>query len=110
MLVKRWLFGLVGALVLLAWPALAHTTFAHAVIVRSEPAANARLTESPHEIRLWFTEPLEPTYSSVELRDATGAVVNTTPSYVEPTDDHQLVLMTERLADGIYTVAWRNVS
>jgi methionine-rich copper-binding protein CopC len=101
MLAKSWLKALVGALLLVALPTLARTTFAHAVIVRSEPAANARLSESPHEIRLWFTEPLEATYSTIELRDEAGTVISTLPSFVEPTDDHQIVLMVDGLGEGL---------
>jgi copper transport protein len=107
---KQWFFALVGALALLALPVGIGTIYAHAVLVRSEPVSNAQLTESPHEIRLWFTEPLEPVYSKIELRDATGAVVNTPPSHIEPTDEQQMVLMTGELAAGLYTVVWRNVS
>lgn len=110
MLAKRWLFGLLGALLLMALPLLARTVYAHAVVVRSEPAANAKLSETPHEIRLWFTEPLEPRYSSIVLRDAMGTVINTPPSFVDPTDNYQLVLMTGELPEGLYTVVWRNVS
>lgn len=111
MLVKQWLWALVGAFILLAAPMLARPSYAHAVVVRSEPATNARLDAAPHEIRIWFTEPLEPTYSSIELRNATGTVIDTPPSYVEPTDDYQLVLMTEgELPEGLYTVVWHNVS
>ena len=108
MLAKQWLLALLGALLLVA--ALAGTTYAHAVLVRSEPAANAQLAATPHEIRLWFTEPLESTYSSIELRNAAGEVIPAPPSYVDPSDPQQLVLMAGELADGLYTVVWRNVS
>lgn len=104
------LVALIAALTGVMLPALARPTYAHAVIVRSEPAANARLDEPPHEIRLWFTEPLEASYSSIELRDASGNVISTPPSYIEPSDDHQMVLMTGELPEGLYTVVWRNVS
>lgn len=90
--------------------AIARPLWAHAVLVRSEPASNARLAEPPTEIRLWFTEPLEPKYSGFELRDSQGAVVPTAASQVDPTDPHQLFMQPDGLADGLYTVVWWNVS
>lgn len=110
MLAKRWLFAVFGALILMALPMLARPSYAHAVVLRAEPAANARLTEAPYEIRMWFSEPLEPAYSSIELYDSLGMVINIPPSYLDPTDDRQIVLMVGELSDGLYTVAWRNVS
>lgn len=110
MLAKRWLYGLLGALMLLLLPPLAVTSYAHAVLVRSEPAANATLAESPKEVRLWFAEQLEPDYSKIELRDDKGALVATAPSHLDPTDSSQMVLETGKLPAGLYTVVWRNVS
>jgi hypothetical protein len=44
-------------------------THAHAAPARSDPAARAALEEPPAEIRLWFTEPLEASYTGAELFD-----------------------------------------
>jgi copper transport protein len=92
---------------LLAWAAPAN---AHANLTRSDPPANAALDTSPAEIRLWFTEPLEPDFSRVTLRDQTGAVIETPPAQTDADDPHQLALMPGALPDGLYTVAWRVVS
>lgn len=110
MLAKRWLSALLCALALVALPTFARTSYAHAVIAKSEPAANAQLVVAPGEIRIWFTEPLEPTYSAIQLRDAMGALVDAPPSQVDAADDHQLVLTLGALPEGVYTVVWRNVS
>ncbi len=104
------LCGLVCGLALLMLPVFARTSYGHAVIAKSEPAANALLSEAPTEIRIWFTEPLEATYSTIQLRDATGSLVQEAPSQVDAEDDHQLVLIVGTLPDGVYTVVWRNVS
>jgi copper transport protein len=107
---RQWLLSLLCALACALLPISAGTTYAHAVLVKSDPIANAVLAESPAEIRLWFTEPLEPAYSSFQLRDAMGALVSTPPSVVDAADDHQLVMAPGELPDGLYTVTWRNVS
>lgn len=81
---------------------------AHANLARSTPAANARLDTSPAEIRLWFTEPLEPDYSRIVLRDSSGTVLATPPSEVIARD--QLLLRPGALPEGLYTVSWRSLS
>jgi copper transport protein len=83
---------------------------AHANLIRSNPPANAVLDQSPDEIRLWFTEPLEPHFSTISLRDSEGAVVDTPRAEVDPDDDFQLFLLPGELTDGVYTVAWRVIS
>lgn len=84
--------------------------FAHANLARSDPPANASLDQSPAEIRLWFTEPLEPEFSRFTLRDSSGSVVGTASSQVDSTDTTQMFMQSGELPDGLYTVAWRVVS
>jgi copper transport protein len=83
---------------------------AHANLARAEPAPNALLAEAPREIRLWFTEPLEPAFSRITLRNSAGEVVTTPASQVDAVDAYQLFLPLETLPDGLYTVVWTNVS
>ncbi|GAB4516980.1 MAG: hypothetical protein OHK0046_23120 [Anaerolineae bacterium] len=83
---------------------------AHANLIRSDPAANATLTEAPGAIHLWFTEPLEPAFSRIELRDANGNTLDTPPAQVAGADNTELILSPGALPDGVYTVAWRVVS
>src|SRR5438874_76026 len=40
---------------------------AHANLIRSEPAANAILDKAPGQVRLWFSETPEPSFSQVQL-------------------------------------------
>jgi len=88
----------------------AQPLWAHASLVRAEPAANATLTQALTEIRLWFTEPLEPTFSRIRLRDSRGVEVVTPPSQVDATDALQMYLQPGDLPDGLYTVVWQVVS
>ena len=46
---------------------------AHAVLLRVIPSANQQLQSAPAEIRLLFSEPVDPRFSSVAVVDATGA-------------------------------------
>lgn len=83
---------------------------AHANLAGSAPSANASLTESPEEIRLWFTEPLEPSFSRFTVRDSSGTLVPMLESQVDPTNAYQLVMQLGDLPDGLYTVDWRVTS
>ncbi len=106
--VKRWhLLLMIGSVLVLmiATPVLAHSN-----LVRSIPEANASLQNAPTEIRLWFTEPVEPDYSGFSLRDSSGDLVATSPSQVDSADPHQMFMEPGALSDGLYTVVWHAVS
>lgn len=81
---------------------------AHANLSRSNPPANATVNEPPEEIRLWFTETIEPAFSSITLRDSDGNLVNTPDAVVD--DPFQLALAPGDLPNGVYTVSWKVVS
>ncbi len=104
----RWL-PVLGAvlLLLLTFPGEAG---AHAALSRSEPTAGSVLAQSPVAIRLWFTEPLEQSYTGAELFDAAGEAVAGTSFAIAPEDPRLLVVMPPDLADGGYVVSWRTLS
>jgi copper transport protein len=89
---------------------LAGTADAHALLVRSEPAANAELLQSPTAIELWFSEALEPGFSSARVLDAAGQELAAGTATVAAADPHHLSLPVNKLAPGIYTVAWKTLS
>ncbi|MGH2536784.1 MAG: copper resistance protein CopC, partial [Candidatus Promineifilaceae bacterium] len=83
---------------------------AHGGIVRSEPAANASLEAAPARVSIWFTEPVEPGLSRIQVLDAAGQGVDGGDGQVEPAEPTRLSVGLPSLPDGAYTVAWRNVS
>ncbi|MAS35478.1 MAG: hypothetical protein CL610_15815 [Anaerolineaceae bacterium] len=83
---------------------------AHAHLSRSDPPANGSIDKSPSEIRLWFTEPLEPEFSRITLRDSSGSIVDTPSSQVDTVDRTQMFMQPANLSDGSYTVVWRVLS
>jgi methionine-rich copper-binding protein CopC len=85
--------------------------FAHAALVKSDPARRATLTKSPKQIRLWFSERLEPAYASVTLRrDGDANDIETAKASVDAGDPKLLVLDLPELAPGDYTVKYRVLS
>ncbi|MCE2458687.1 MAG: copper resistance protein CopC [Dehalococcoidia bacterium] len=86
------------------------TVEAHANYVESDPAANSVVDESPERVTIRFTEPLEPALSEIEVYDSQGGLVDGGDSAVDPSDPLVMSVSVEELADGTYTVAWKNVS
>ncbi len=84
---------------------------AHANLADAEPAPNSVLDTPPSKITIRFTEPLEPSFSAIEVLDSQGSRVDNDDSAVDPRDPTVMyVTVQEDAPDGTYTVAWRNLS
>jgi len=86
------------------------SALAHAFLDHSLPAVGSILHESPHEIRLWFTERLEPAFSKVRVLDKAGNRVDAGDSHVDSADPTIVATTVSSLAPGTYRVVWRVVS
>lgn len=86
--------------------------YAHATLIQTDPATGASLAQSPKAITLWFSEPIEPEYSRVEIVRADGSRVRaSTP--VQPngvTQPGLRVELDDDLERGSYTVVWSTLS
>ena len=104
-------FWVVLALSVLLVPALGpEKVEAHANYAESDPAANSVVEESPERVTVRFTEPLEPALSEIKVFDSRGDRVDRQDSAVDFSDPLLMSVSVEPLADGTYTVAWKNVS
>lgn len=83
---------------------------AHALLVRSLPAANDRLSKPPITVDLWFSEPLDRSFSRVEVRDQAGQRVDAGRVEFNPADATQMSIALRPLNPGIYIVSWRTLS
>jgi copper resistance protein C len=102
----RFTFALALAGSLLA-PAAAR---AHAHLDRASPPVGSTVAAAPAEVVLWFTETLEPAFSSIEVRNAAGAAVQAGSASVDPKQRTLLRVPLEPLAPGTYKVIWRVLS
>jgi methionine-rich copper-binding protein CopC len=84
--------------------------WAHAALVKSEPARRATLSKSPRQIRLWFNERLEPEYATITLIKGGGSQIATEGARVNKDDAKLLVLDLPALVPGDYTVKYRVLS
>lgn len=83
---------------------------AHASLSQSLPEANAQLAEPPVQIELYFSEAIEPTFSTIEVLDSNGKRVDNDDSLVDQADPTRLTASLRSMPDGIYTVSWRVLS
>jgi methionine-rich copper-binding protein CopC len=90
--------------------ALASTAAAHAFLDHAIPAVGSSLHGSPSQVKLWFTQALEPAFSSVQVLDRSGARIDKADAKVDPGDPTLLLVSLPRLEPGTYRVTWRVLS
>ena len=84
--------------------------YAHANLARSAPAPNSTLDSPPNQAIVWFTEPVEPGFTEIQVLNAQGDSVDRDDSIVDRNDPTSVSVTLEPLPNGTYTVAWTNVS
>ncbi|HYY89117.1 MAG TPA: CopD family protein, partial [Chloroflexota bacterium] len=100
-----------AALLLLAGAGMAAPAWAHANLERAEPVVGSALDQAPTQLRLFFSEPLESSFSRVQVLDAKREAVDRGDSRVAPGDPRSMIVsVPSGLADGVYTVSWRTLS
>jgi len=94
----------------LAFALAATAAFAHAQLDKASPPVGGTVP-SPSEIRLKFTEGVEPRFSGVTLSAQGGAAQPLGKAAVDPADNSVLIVrIANRLAPGVYEVNWHAVS
>jgi methionine-rich copper-binding protein CopC len=81
---------------------------AHAFLDHASPLVGSTVTSSPSEVRMWFTQALEPRFTAAQLRSGAGAVVAS--GGVDPADPKQMVIQVHGLPPGKYKVFWKVLS
>ena len=95
---------------LLAAVAFPSAALAHAFLDRAVPAVGSTVHGPPAEVRLQFTQPLEPAFSTVRVFDAAGKQVDKVDKQLDRDDPSLLKVSLPRLAPGVYRVVWRVLS
>ena len=83
---------------------------AHAFLERADPRVGSTVRTSPNQVRLWFTEQLEPAFSSVQVVSESGQRVDKGDPQVDPAAPKQLRISLSTLPPGTYKVIWRVLS
>ena len=82
--------------------------FFHNHLTKSVPAADASVKESPKQVRLWFNERPEVSFSSITVLGPDSTKLDVIGK-AQATDDTLSVAadLTKPLAKGHYTIVWR---
>jgi len=82
----------------------------HALLDHASPLVGSTVRTAPRSLTLWFTQKLEPAFSHVEVRDASGARVDAGKAAVDRTDPAVMRIGLKPLKNGTYHVHWRVLS
>ena len=97
------LIGIIPLLLLLA----TGEAFAHAMLDHAEPRVGNKVATPPREVTLWFTQKLEPAFSSMTVTNAAGERVDTGKPRVS---GNQMSVSLRAGGNGTYHVTWHVLS
>jgi hypothetical protein len=90
--------------------AFASHALAHAFLDHAAPAVGSSVHAPPAQVRLWFTQRLEPAFSTASVFDRSGKRVDKNDVHVDRDDESVLIVSLPQLPPGTYRVAWRVLS
>jgi len=105
---KQLTLNMAGVLLLL----LGLPTFvtAHANLDHAEPKVGSTVNQSPKEVKIWFSQSVEPAFSTIEVFDSGEKRIDKKDSHVDKADKAILIVSVPELEAGIYKVVWHVVS
>ncbi len=95
---------------LLAIAAPFELAFAHATPIQYVPSASSVLSQAPTEIRIHFSERIEPRVSSIIVLAPDGSRVDLKNSAVNAEDPRVCHVSVKDAGAGTYTVSWQVIS
>ena len=79
---------------------------AHAFLDHASPRVGSTVRAAPREVTLWFTQKLEPSFSSAQVTDSSGARVDQGAQV----SGMQMHVPVKALSPGTYRVRWKVLS
>ena len=80
---------------------------AHAFLDHADPRVGNKVATPPHEVTLWFTQKLEPAFSTIPVTNAAGQRVDTGKASI---NGNQMSVTLRPGGTGTYHVNWRVLS
>lgn len=80
---------------------------AHAHLDHASPAVGSTVPAPPHDVTIWFTQNLEPAFSTIQVTDGGGTRVDDGPATIS---GNTMRIGLKPLAQGTYKVHWHAVS
>ena len=87
---------------------LAEAARAHAFLDHAEPRVGSSVASAPRQLSLWFTQNLEPAFSTVEVQNSAGGRVDVGKPRIGPANVMRVGLRP--LPPGTYKVLWHALS
>ena len=88
----------------------ASVSWAHAFLDHAEPAVGSQVHDPPAQVKIWFTERLEPALSRIQVFDAANSEVDKRDVHIDGSNPALLEVAIPPLKPGKYKVIWRVVS
>jgi len=102
--------GLGAAVALITLLLGAGAAWSHAFLERAEPRVGSSVKTAPSRVRAWFTEEIEPAFSTLEVVNQAGERVDQGPAQVDAANPALLQVPLKPLGPGTYRVKWRVLS
>jgi len=84
---------------------------AHAILLRSDPAKDSILSIAPKQVRMWFSEALNPAFSTAVVVNGENKRVDNQDAHVSPNDQTEMDLSLQpNLPPAVYIVIYRTDS
>lgn len=80
---------------------------AHAFLDHAQPRVGNKVAAPPREVMLWFTQKIEPAFSTITVTNAAGDRIDTGKTRVNGT---QMSVTLRPGGTGTYRVTWRVLS
>jgi len=83
---------------------------AHANQINSSPTPKSELETSPSRVIVWFSEPIEESFSVITVLNFAAERVDLDDSARDPSEPSAMSVGLPELENGTYTVVWKNLS
>ena len=88
----------------------ASAAWGHAFLDRAEPRVGSTVKSPPSQVRVWFSQDLEPAFSTLEVVNERGDRVDQGPAKADAANPVLLQVPLKPLRPGTYRVKWRVLS
>jgi copper transport protein len=108
---RNWVLLAFTICVMSIWICLHSVAYAHAYIIKSNPAANQALGTPLHTVQIWFDESVQTTFNALKVSDENGQRVDLNDAHIDQNNPDLLECnLKAGLSNGTYSVNWRVIS
>ena len=67
----------------------------------------AEIKKSPDEIKIWFSDEIEPAFSTITVQNQSGSQIDNRDTHVDSHNPKLLIVSVPKLDAGVFTVTWK---